>query len=59
MKRMRIQPSTIPNKMKRSQVFSKQKADAKKDKREARKQKAMIREELGDKAPAKAVRCWG
>lgn len=54
-KRPRVEPSTIKNKMKRSEVFHRQQLDKNREKREARERRRREAEELGEAAPAKAV----
>ena len=55
-KRPRMDINNIANKMKRSEVLAKFKADNKKAKKERRKTRDMLAAELGDAAPPKQVR---
>ena len=51
--RKRVRPADIGNKMKRMQMYKKQKAEKKKQKIEKKKRRKKIEEELGPDAPAK------
>ncbi len=55
MKRPRIEINSIANKQKRSEVLSKLKTVKKAEKRKRRDDRKLLREQLGDAAPAKAV----
>ena len=51
----RIRPAEIGNKIKRSQVYNKQKYEKKKEKSELRRKRQRAAQELGDAAPPKQV----
>jgi ribosome production factor 1 len=52
-KRVRIRPAEIGNKIKRSEVYHKQRLEKKKDKAESRRKRQRERDELGESAPPK------
>lgn len=54
-KRPRVEVNAIGNKQKRSEVLAKLKTAKKAEKRKRRDDRKLLREQLGDAAPAKAV----